>query len=167
MVYAGKSPRCRYILLQEITGDIAVNTCTASSVEAMRGVQNFFLTSPANRERNDIRCPFGCRKEWRHTNAVRRVQEYYQTEEGKMKKKKLNQRRYRKGKQEECIAKQPEITCEDGNEDIIEHMVFLASLTEEREVSTDEVREFYNEQVKKQRQQGLPFWRKWFKVRDG
>lgn len=93
------------------------------------------------------------------------MQEYYQTEEGKMKKKRLNQRRYRKKKKAEETDKKPEIL--DGDEDFLEHMAFVASLTEGREVSPSEVQTFYEQQKKKQRQQGIPFWRKWFKIRDG
>lgn len=49
-----------------------------------------FFTHPRNAGRHDLGCPFGCRKAHRRKNAIQRSTEYYQTKEGKQKKKYLN-----------------------------------------------------------------------------
>jgi hypothetical protein len=53
-----------------------------------------FITSSSNKGRKDILCPFGCRFCHKKNNAAIRSKKYRQTKEGKMKKKKLNQKRY-------------------------------------------------------------------------
>jgi len=61
----------------------------------------FFLTDPRNAGRKDERkvgrkdlgCPFGCRKAHRRQQSTRRSVAYYQTDDGKRRKRDLNQRR--------------------------------------------------------------------------
>lgn len=53
----------------------------------------YFLTTPSNRGREDLGCPFGCADSHRHTKSNKRSHEYYKTPEGKVKKKELNRRR--------------------------------------------------------------------------
>ena len=54
-----------------------------------------FFTHPRNAGRKDLGCPFGCREAHRRQNAKRRSIEYYQSPEGKEKKKRLNAARSR------------------------------------------------------------------------
>lgn len=53
----------------------------------------YFITDPRNRSRNDLGCPFGCRDAHRKASSNKRSSQYYQTDEGKQKKKQLNDRR--------------------------------------------------------------------------
>jgi hypothetical protein len=52
-----------------------------------------FLTVPANAGREDLRCPFGCRQLHRRQQSNRRSTNYYRTDAGRVKKKRLNARR--------------------------------------------------------------------------
>lgn len=54
-----------------------------------------FFTHPRNAGRRDLRCPFGCRKHHRRQQANVRSREYYRTDSGKRKKKRLNGKRSR------------------------------------------------------------------------
>jgi hypothetical protein len=49
-----------------------------------------FLTWPQNAGRRDLRCPFGCRQHQRRQSSNQRSAAYYQTDEGKEKKRRLN-----------------------------------------------------------------------------
>jgi hypothetical protein len=52
-----------------------------------------FITYPCNAGRKDLGCPFGCREFLRSENSKKRSLQYYRSEEGKKKKKRLNQKR--------------------------------------------------------------------------
>lgn len=52
-----------------------------------------FLTSIANKDRSDIRCPYGCRRRHSNKKSNQRSTSYYQTEQGKAKKKAINDKR--------------------------------------------------------------------------
>lgn len=54
-----------------------------------------FLTHPRNARRRNLRCPFGCRQHDRRQRSRQRSTAYYQTAEGRQKKKRLNARRNR------------------------------------------------------------------------
>jgi hypothetical protein len=54
-----------------------------------------FLTHPRNAGRQDLGCPFGCREVHRKAASNKRSTAYYQTAEGKIKRRALNQRRSR------------------------------------------------------------------------
>ncbi len=57
----------------------------------------FFLTHPCNlKQRGLIRCPFGCRAEHRRREAIGRSRAYYSDEQGKQRKRRINQRRCRR-----------------------------------------------------------------------
>ena len=56
-----------------------------------------FLTDFRNAGRWDIDCPFGCRNAHRKKRSAQRSTAYYQTSEGKFKKKLLNARRNSRG----------------------------------------------------------------------
>jgi len=51
-----------------------------------------------------------------------------------------------------------------GNEDFIEHLDFIMSLTEGRRVGQTRMRKIYRKFLKKWRQRGLSFWQKWCKL---
>lgn len=55
-----------------------------------------FFTAKCNVNRNDLRCPFGCREAHRKESSNKRSIEYYQTSEGKKKKKEQNNKRNQK-----------------------------------------------------------------------
>jgi len=61
-----------------------------------------FLTHPRNAGRVDLRCPFGCRKHHRKQRSSQRSTAYYETPEGKQKKKRLNARRRSRSRPAEC-----------------------------------------------------------------
>ena len=52
-----------------------------------------FLTHPCNARRQDLHCPFGCRKEHRRQCANRRSAKHYQTPQGRKNKKARNGQR--------------------------------------------------------------------------
>jgi hypothetical protein len=54
-----------------------------------------FLTHPRNARRQNLRCPFGCRRCFRKIASNQRSTAYYQTASGKLKKKRINERRTR------------------------------------------------------------------------
>jgi len=49
-----------------------------------------FLTAPCNSDRQDMRCPFGCRTHHQKSESDRRSTDYYRTDEGKSKKRQIN-----------------------------------------------------------------------------
>ncbi len=59
-------------------------------VKRCKHCQILFITHPRNACRNDLRCPFGCREAHRKICSSKRSTKYYQTEEGKVKKKQFN-----------------------------------------------------------------------------
>lgn len=66
----------------------------------------FFLTDPRNRGRSDLGCPFGCAEAHRRECSRQRSRAYYQSPEGKLKKRALNARRN--------LAKSPEAEATPG-----------------------------------------------------
>ena len=53
----------------------------------------FFLTDARNAGRQDLGCPFGCRRAHRQSESTRRSVDYYRQPEGQAKKRELNARR--------------------------------------------------------------------------
>lgn len=88
----------------------------------------FFLTDFRNAARHDIDCPFGCRNAHRKKCSTQRSTAYYQTAEGKFKKKQLNARRNSRG----MAAARVEQT-------LIIHLGVVTSLIEGRPVSLAEI----------------------------
>ena len=58
----------------------------------------FFLTDRRNAGREDLGCPFGCRREHRRRESTRRSVAYYREPEGKVKKQALNEQRRSRGR---------------------------------------------------------------------
>lgn len=95
-----------------------------------------FITHPGNRKRNDIDCPFGCRETRDRKHCNLRVSEYYGSDEGSMKKKKLNQKRYLLDLPKES-AKPEEIPRKSHLD--LKYMAWLLGMIEGRKVAKDEV----------------------------
>jgi hypothetical protein len=114
----------------------------------------FFLTEPSNINRDDLGCPFGCSESYRRHAASRRCEAYYRTEQGRDKKRALNQKRYLVYHDEasEPEAKEEAMKEESSKESIIEHVRMVTSLIEGREVSLEEIKEMLK---KKERQRSL------------
>jgi hypothetical protein len=101
-----------------------------------------FLTHPGNRNREDIGCPFGCREHELAKKSNERVSEYYKSDAGKMKKKKLNQKRHLKNQAEDMSK---EKSYKTGEDDFMDYMSWMVGLTEGRKVSKEEVKELLKE----------------------
>ena len=97
-----------------LRGDPGLQDCAVECCHC--GIR--FLTHPRNARRIDLRCPFGCRQHHRRQQANRRSRAYYQSEEGKAKKKELNQRRSLACLAEECSPTQHEPPAACGNETV-------------------------------------------------
>ena len=98
----------------------------------------FFLTHPRNKGRYDLRCPFGCRQAHRKRSSTKRSVEYYQTEEGIIKRKIQNERR----KKERFADSNDEPSNEDNalpDKDTLNYIQTVTSLIEARRVSLYEV----------------------------
>jgi hypothetical protein len=89
-----------------------------------------FLTHPRNAGRDDIDCPFGCRKAHRKKSSQERSAAYYQTPEGKFKKKDLNSRRADRDKT---------TPVEDPDQSLLVHLQLVTSLIEGRQVVLSEI----------------------------
>lgn len=85
----------------------------------------FFLTHPRNARRDDIDCPFGCRKAHRKQCSQKRSAAYYQTPEGKLKKKLLNGNR----KDRDNTNAASEV-----DQSLLVHLQLVTSLIEGRQV---------------------------------
>ena len=106
----------------------------------------FFLTDPRNVARDDLRCPFGCRQEYRKRGSSRRSTAYYRTDVGKTKKKALNDRRRKatSGSQPASETVVPEVPgdCVTGDRfdpDIVSHLQAVISLIEGRRITREEI----------------------------
>jgi hypothetical protein len=119
----------------------------------------FFLTHPSNDKRDDLGCPFGCSASHRKREARLRSVSYYRSEEGRIKKRALNRKRYlvcdNEGSEPETQEEPMEE--EERVESIIEHVRMVTSMIEGREVSLDEIKEMLK---KKGRQHSLPLQRR-------
>jgi len=95
-----------------------------------------FITHPRNSGRNDLRCPFGCREAHRKISSTKRSVRYYQTEEGKFKKKRLNDRRKKSNRVEENSEN---IGGESVDKTTLSHIRMVASMIEGRNVTLAEI----------------------------
>lgn len=115
----------------------------------------FFLTHPCNwKQCGQIRCAFGCRREHRRREAVRRSAAYYSDEQGKERKKNINQRRCRQPPRQPAEApatapprsrtRRPKQSMAKGraskpNPMVLQHVRMVVSLIEGRRVSRRQV----------------------------
>jgi hypothetical protein len=97
-----------------------------------------FFTHPRNAGRKDLGCPFGCRDAHRRQSAIRRSTEYYQTKEGKEKKRQLNAARSEQNRLSGPIADD-----DDGVSEIdgatVGHIQLVTSLIEDRWIGLAEI----------------------------
>lgn len=90
-----------------------------------------------------MRCPFGCREHHRREKAKERIKEYYHSKEGKMKKKRLNQKRYLLNEIEG--SKNEARNFSSGDEDFMDYISWMLSLTEGKKVSKAAAKKLLNE----------------------
>lgn len=86
-----------------------------------------FLTDFRNAGRCDIDCPFGCRNAYRKKCSTQRSTAYYQTAEGKFKKRQLNSRRNSRG-----------MPAPRADKTLMVHLRVVTSLIEGRSISLAE-----------------------------
>ncbi len=104
----------------------------------------FFLTTPSNDKRTDLRCPFGCRESHRKQCSTQRSIEYYRNPKGRTQKRALNRKRYLVVKEEDAepMAEVEEATeAEPLAEPIVDYVRSVTSLIEGRNVSRGEIAE--------------------------
>jgi hypothetical protein len=113
-----------------------------------------FITHPRNAGRNDLGCPFGCREAHRKNSSTKRSIDYYRTEEGKGKKKRLNERRKKSNRTKENSEK-------IGNESVdpttLSHIRMVTSMIEGRNVTLVEILSMLESVL---RQHSMDLWRK-------
>jgi hypothetical protein len=101
-----------------------------------------FLTDPRNAGRKDLACPFGCREALRRLNSTQRSTAYYRTEQGRAKKKKLNQcRAFKRNAAPSIVAvKSPiEFAGMALKRAILTYLCAVVSLIERRRVGLEEI----------------------------
>lgn len=96
-----------------------------------------FFTHPRNAGRKDLGCPFGCREAHRRQNAKRRSIDYYQSPEGKEKKKRLNAARSRLRLSEPSPEKKEDRCTVDSA--MVCHIQLVCSLIEGRWIGLAEI----------------------------
>ena len=100
-----------------------------------RHCQILFFTHPRNTGRKDLGCPFGCRQAHRRERAIKRSIEYYQSHEGKIKKRYLNACR-----NEPASERIQNEACEIGIEpSVVAHIHLITSLIEGRAVGSKDL----------------------------
>lgn len=70
---------------------------TVTELAECRDCEIHFLTVAANADRSDMRCPLGCRQHSKEQKSSVRSTQYYQTEQGLIKRKALNRKRSKSG----------------------------------------------------------------------
>ena len=96
----------------------------------------FFLTDRRNAGREDLGCPFGCRREHRRRESTRRSVAYYREPEGKVKKQALNKQRRSRGRKATPAAADPSSR---SLRRILAYLCVLVGLIEGRRVERKEV----------------------------
>jgi hypothetical protein len=117
----------------------------------------FFFTEFSNKIRNDLRCPFGCREAYRQQSSIQRSTAYYRTEEGRRKKKALNQKRYIRSRSEDNASEPASVPESENKSPVLEHLSAITSLIEGRKVSIEEIEDLL---AQKGRQHSLPVEKK-------
>ena len=131
-----------YFVLRSV---LRAKPCLRHYLTRCRHCRIFFLTHPCNAGRCDLGCPFGCREANRKRRSNQRSTEYYDTAEGKIKKKLQN------GKRSQGEAKLPSGgRREEAGQDLVldgcrfdsrmvRYVGMVTSLIEGRRVSMDEI----------------------------
>lgn len=131
-----------YFVLRSV---LRAKPCLRRCLTRCRHCRIFLLTHPRNAGRSDLRCAFGCKDAHRKRSSLQRSEEYYDTKEGKFKKKMQNGKRT-KSKAKSNSGNQPEETRRDlamGGRKFDAGMVcyvqMVTSLIEGRRASRDEI----------------------------
>lgn len=130
-----------YVLLRSV---LRAKPHLRACLTRCRHCRIFFLTHPRNAGRQDLRCPFGCRKAHRKQASAQRSAAYYRGSEGKRKKSDLNQRRPRqycppKPAPKAPRARAPKPPRPRWNPQMVEYVRMVASLIEGWRVSRHQV----------------------------
>ncbi len=118
-----------------------VQCCLTECVEC--GIP--FLTFPCNKNRKDLRCPFGCRDKHRRQQSTERSTTYYSTASGKIKKAIQNCKRSRSSpvSDVELGIKVPDKNTAEEiipvTEEIITHVTTVITILEGGRVSREEI----------------------------
>ena len=118
----------------------------------------YFITTPSNRGRTDIRCPFGCREKHKKEVSRQRVNRYRKTEKGKERKKEANKNRYLLSRKEQKREKNKKQIEEDQKGSFIGYLRFILSLIEGRYISWQKIKSILLGYFKKWRQHPLEYW---------
>jgi len=131
-----------YFVLRSV---LRAKPCLRHYLTRCRHCRIFFLTHPCNAGRCDLGCPFGCREANRKRRSIQRSTEYYDTAEGKIKKKLQNGKRSQ-GEAKPNSCSQLEETRQslvlDGcrfDTRMVRYVGMVTSLIEGRWVSMDEI----------------------------
>lgn len=148
-----------FIYYQTLRRAMLACTDLRKSLCRCRFCRIYFLTTPSNRGRADLGCPFGCADNHRHTESINRSNDYYRTPEGKAKKKELNRRRSdSKPKQSVSIKKR---------NPFIFYLHYIMTQIEINAFSITEVELKYQGYLKIVRQHSLEIGSTMWNIRDG
>lgn len=118
-----------------------------------------FITSPANRNRKDIFCPFGCR-ELNHRNKLNmRCKKYRKTPKGKKAKQELNKKRQLKISADSSILNSNQLMC-GPSEAFLKYIRFITGLLNRRIVSWEETEKILLRFLNTWRQRPLDYYLK-------
>ncbi len=95
----------------------------------------FFVTDPRNAGRKDLRCGFGCQREHRKRQSVKRSVAYYRDQAGKIKKAIQNARRPKTASAKAVVESEPV------GSSVVLHIQRVVSLIEGRAVRRQEILE--------------------------
>jgi len=104
----------------------------------------FFFTDPRNKGRKNLRCVFGCRQAQQRENSLRRSKEYYDSAEGKVKKKIQNGKRKKGasvGDASDSVEARADAKEVQVDEMTVKHLQTVLSLIEGRKISREEILE--------------------------
>jgi hypothetical protein len=131
-----------YFVLRSV---LRAQPCLRRCLTRCRHCRIFILTHPRNAGRGDLRCPFGCKDAHRKRSSTQRSTEYYDTAEGKIKKKLQNGKRS-KGEAKLHSGSRREEAGQDLALDgwrfdarMVSYVGMVTSLIEGRRVSLDEI----------------------------
>lgn len=146
-----------YLLLRSI---LRAHPQQRRCLKRCRHCRIFFLTDARNAGRKDERavgrkdlgCPFGCSEAHCKEQSTQRSVAYYQSVEGKKKKRDLNQRRRRPNPPKLEGEAPSQAFAGPWPESVVEHVRVVVSLIEDRPMSREEILEMLAAVL---RQQGL------------
>lgn len=134
-----------------------------------RGCGIVILTTDSNRDRADLRCEFGCRARHDRECSNERTRAYYQTEEGRKKKRELNARRSRgasPNKAEPLPKAEPPPVKRARRERLLRYYQWLLLVVDGRKLAWEELENLVTRIREAVRQRGLPEFEEINKVPD-